>query len=36
MEGQDWLKKRAMLLADDEYSDEMTVDSKNQQTPGLR
>ena len=36
MEGQNWLKKRAMLSTDDEHSDEMTVDSKIQQTPGLR
>ena len=36
MEGQHWLKKRAMLSFDDEYSDEMTVDFKTQQAPGLR
>ena len=36
MEGQNWLKKRDMLSIDAEYSDEMTLDSKIKQTPGLR
>ena len=36
MEGQNWLKKGAMLPIDDGKSDEMTVDSKSQQTPGLK
>ena len=36
MEGQNWLKKGAMLSIDDGNSDEMTVDSKTQQTPELK
>ena len=36
MGGQKWLKKRDMLSIDAEYSDEMTVDFKTQQAPGLR
>ena len=36
MEGQDWLKKGAVLPIDDGDSDEMTVDSKTQQTPELK
>ena len=36
MEGQKWLKKRALLSVDDEYPNEMTVDFKTEQTPGSR